>query len=204
MCTTKRSEGCRVACVVRVCVCARVRTCTALQRRDQKLMRMVELSQSRLVRLVFNYNVLEAVSIAVATSILLAGMVRHAQASHPCAHTPTQATAVSVLASHRAPVVKCAHPHCAPPFSCQLSPHRGLSRVCVQVFSSDALEHGSFGYWLLIVFVGTTISLSFAAMLGLIVFESFRAFKFASLYDDIRSERCFFASSPALWSAPAA
>jgi hypothetical protein len=44
--------------------------------RDPKVMRMISMSQSRLVRYVFNYNVLEAVSIAVATTILLAGMVR--------------------------------------------------------------------------------------------------------------------------------
>jgi hypothetical protein len=42
---------------------------------NPKTARMVELSQSRLVRYVFNYNVLESVSIAISTCILLAGMV---------------------------------------------------------------------------------------------------------------------------------
>ena len=37
---------------------------------------MIKNSQSPLVRYVFNYNVLEAVSIAISTTILLAGMVR--------------------------------------------------------------------------------------------------------------------------------
>jgi hypothetical protein len=44
--------------------------------RDPKVARMITNSRSPLVRYVFNYNVLEAVSIAVATTILLAGMVR--------------------------------------------------------------------------------------------------------------------------------
>jgi hypothetical protein len=46
---------------------------------------MVEMSQSALVRYVFNYNALEAVSIAVSTTILLAGMVR---CSRWAWHTP--------------------------------------------------------------------------------------------------------------------
>ncbi len=43
--------------------------------REPKVQKMIEMSQSRLVRYVFNYNVLEAVSIAISTTILLAGMV---------------------------------------------------------------------------------------------------------------------------------
>ncbi len=44
--------------------------------RDPKVALMIKNSQSPLVRYVFNYNVLEAVSVAISTTILLAGMVR--------------------------------------------------------------------------------------------------------------------------------
>jgi hypothetical protein len=59
-----------------------------------------------------------------------------------------------------------------------------------QVFSSEALPRGSFGYWLLIVFVGTTITVAIAIMILLVIFESFRAFKFATLYEDVRWVLC--------------
>ena len=51
---------------------------------------MIKNSQSPLVRYVFNYNVLEAVSIAISTTILLAGMVRATaqQDSFPVATAP--------------------------------------------------------------------------------------------------------------------
>ncbi len=49
--------------------------CVCVQMREPKVQKMIEMSQSRLVRYVFNYNVLEAVSIAISTTILLAGMV---------------------------------------------------------------------------------------------------------------------------------
>ncbi len=59
-----------------------------------------------------------------------------------------------------------------------------------QIFSSKAMPRGSFGYWLLIVFVGTIISTAILVMIGLVIFESYRAFKFATLYDDIRCVPC--------------
>jgi hypothetical protein len=43
---------------------------------DPKNSAMVEQSQSRIVRYVFNYNALEAISIVISTCILLVGMVR--------------------------------------------------------------------------------------------------------------------------------
>jgi hypothetical protein len=52
------------------------------------------------------------------------------------------------------------------------------------------MPRGSFGYWLLIVFVGTIISTAILVMIGLVIFESYRAFKFATLYDDIRCVPC--------------
>jgi hypothetical protein len=55
-----------------------------------------------------------------------------------------------------------------------------------QIFSSEALSRGSIGYWFLIVLVGATITASIAVMIGLVIFESFRAFKFATLYEDVR------------------
>jgi hypothetical protein len=48
------------------------------------------------------------------------------------------------------------------------------------------MARGSFGYWALIVFVGTIISTAIVVMIALVIFESYRAFKFATLYDDIR------------------
>jgi hypothetical protein len=48
------------------------------------------------------------------------------------------------------------------------------------------MARGSFGYWALIVFVGTIISTAIVVMIALVIFESYRAFKFANLYDDIR------------------
>jgi hypothetical protein len=60
----------------------------------------------------------------------------------------------------------------------------------LQVFSSKALAPGSVGYWLLIVLVGSIITLSVLVMLALVVFESYRAMKFATLYTDIRWVRC--------------
>ncbi len=44
--------------------------------RDKKTMLMIDNAQSRLVRYVFDYNMLESVSIIVSTFILLVGMVR--------------------------------------------------------------------------------------------------------------------------------
>ena len=56
----------------------------------------------------------------------------------------------------------------------------------VQIFSSKAMARGSFGYWLLIVFVGSIITAAITVMIGLVIFESYRAFKFATLYEDVR------------------
>ena len=55
---------------------ARLTPLAVLQMSNPKTAHMIEMSQSRLVRYVFNYNVLESVSLAVSTCILLAGMVR--------------------------------------------------------------------------------------------------------------------------------
>ncbi len=56
----------------------------------------------------------------------------------------------------------------------------------LQIFSSKAMSRGTFGYWLLIVFVGAIITTALVVMIALVIFESYRAFKFANLYDDIR------------------
>jgi hypothetical protein len=48
------------------------------------------------------------------------------------------------------------------------------------------MARGSVGYWTLIVFVGAIITMSIAIMVALVIFESYRAFKFANLYEDIR------------------
>ncbi len=54
--------------------------------------------------------------------------------------------------------------------------------VPVQVFSSGAIPIGSASYWFLIVFVAGVIALAIAAMIGIIAFESFRAFRYSGLY----------------------
>ena len=48
--------------------------------RDPAVLRLVQASQRGVVRYVFNYNVLEALSIISATCILLAGMVFSSEA----------------------------------------------------------------------------------------------------------------------------
>ena len=57
-----------------VCGCIFARVLVG-QIRDKKVLKMIENAQSRLVRYVFDYNLLEAISIVVSTSILLVGMV---------------------------------------------------------------------------------------------------------------------------------
>ena len=71
-------------------------------------------------------------------------------------------------------------------------PHHHHHHVCRghQIFSSKAMSRGSFGYWALIVFVGTIITTAIVVMIALVIFESYRAFKFANLYDDIRWVAC--------------
>ncbi len=129
---------------------------------------MAEKAQSRIVRYVFNYNLLEGISIVVSTSILLAGMVRCSRA--------------------RARVCVCACGGAA--VWCCLSPTSRHVVSSSQVFSSNALSHGSFGYWVLIVFVGSVISLSLFVMTAIIVFESYRALKFSALYEFARYGSC--------------
>ncbi len=70
-CRAKRCPGRRGGGSPVWCACV-----ACLQRREPKVVRMIALSKSRLVRYVFNYNTLEGVSIVVSTIILLAGMVR--------------------------------------------------------------------------------------------------------------------------------
>ncbi len=62
--------------------------------------------------------------------------------------------------------------------------HPSLTRA--QIFSSKALSPGTFFYWLLIIFVGTTIVLAIVVMAVLVMFESYRAFKYSKLYEDVR------------------
>jgi hypothetical protein len=45
---------------------------------------------------------------------------------------------------------------------------------------------GTCRYWALILFVGGTMTCALLVMLALVIFESYRAFKFATLYDDVR------------------
>ena len=59
---------------ISVCGCFFARVLVG-QIRDKKVLKMIENAQSRLVRYVFDYNLLEAISIVVSTSILLVGMV---------------------------------------------------------------------------------------------------------------------------------
>ena len=56
------------------------------------------------------------------------------------------------------------------------------------------MARGSFGYWLLIVFVGSIITAAITVMIGLVIFESYRAFKFATLYEDVRYGAAVFFS----------
>jgi hypothetical protein len=55
----------------------------------------------------------------------------------------------------------------------------------VQVFSSQALDVGSVGYWLLVVFVGGVIGLSILFMVLLVIFETYRAVKYSHLYQKL-------------------
>ena len=124
---------------------------------DQKNSEMVELSQSRIVRYVFNYNALESISLVISTCILLVGMVRNVASKRWRASVLRRIADISV----------------APP-------------PATQIFSSKALSPGSFFYWLLIIFVGTTIVLAIVVMAVLVMFESYRAFKYSKLYEDVR------------------
>ena len=54
--------------------------------------------------------------------------------------------------------------------------------LCGMIFSSGALTQGSWGSWLLTVFVAGVISLSILVMIILILFESFRAVRYSNLY----------------------
>jgi hypothetical protein len=84
------------------------------------------------------------------------------------------------------------HCHTTPPPHHSPPPHHHHHHVCRghQIFSSKAMSRGSFGYWALIVFVGTIITTAIVVMIALVIFESYRAFKFANLYDDIRWVAC--------------
>ena len=50
------------------------------------------------------------------------------------------------------------------------------------MFSSGGVHEGSWLYWLLIVFVAGVISLSILVMFILILFESYRALRYSTLY----------------------
>ena len=76
--------------------------------RDPKVALMIKNSQSSLVRYVFNYNVLEAVSIAISTTILLAGMVR-ATAQQDSFPFPVAAATASPVVLQGERIVLCDH-----------------------------------------------------------------------------------------------
>lgn len=56
----------------------------------------------------------------------------------------------------------------------------------MQIFTSGALNSSDGFYWVLIVFVGGVITIVILAMFILIIFESYRAFKYSKLYEDVR------------------
>jgi hypothetical protein len=137
-------------------VCVWEWSCTRQPRQTQDLIKMAQQGQSAIVKYVFNYNMLESVSIVISTSILLCGLVCCGSSCHPVFLSPPRGW-LGVI-----------------------------SVCYWQMFTSGAVRDGSAGFWALVVFVGGVISFAILAMFVLIGFETVRAFRFAHLYQDIR------------------